>query len=74
VPVLAIYQAQLPFEEVAKQFDIRSEDERAARDVQEQPAREADGGVLPPNGLGLTRVAPDGRWCNHERPLVNANR
>ena len=30
VPVLAIYQAQLPFEEVAKQFDIRSEEERAA--------------------------------------------
>jgi hypothetical protein len=50
VPVLAIYQAQLPFEEVAKQFDIRSEDERAARDVQEQPAREADGGVLLPTG------------------------
>ena len=30
VPVLAIYQAQLPFEEVAEQFDIRSEEERAA--------------------------------------------
>jgi non-heme chloroperoxidase len=30
VPVLAMYQAQLPFEEVAKQFDIRSEQERAA--------------------------------------------
>lgn len=30
VPVLAIYQAQLPFEDVAKQFDIRSEEERAA--------------------------------------------
>ena len=30
VPVLAIYQAQLPFEEVAKQFDIRGEQERAA--------------------------------------------
>jgi pimeloyl-ACP methyl ester carboxylesterase len=30
VPVLAIYQAQLPFEEVAKQFDIRSDEERAA--------------------------------------------
>lgn len=30
VPVLAIYQAQLPFEEAAKQFDIRSEEERAA--------------------------------------------
>lgn len=30
VPVLAIYQAQLPFEEVAKQFDIRNEEERAA--------------------------------------------
>ena len=30
VPVLAIYQAQLPFEEMAKQFDIRSEEERAA--------------------------------------------
>ena len=23
---------------------------------------------------GLTRVAPDGRWCDHERPLVNAGR
>ena len=30
VPVLAMYQAQLPFEEVAKQFDIRNEEERAA--------------------------------------------
>ncbi len=30
VPVLAVYQAQLPFEEVAKQFDIRNEEERAA--------------------------------------------
>jgi hypothetical protein len=30
VPVLAIYQAQIPFEEVAKQFDIRNEEERAA--------------------------------------------
>lgn len=30
VPVLAIYQAQLPFEDVAEQFDIRSEEERAA--------------------------------------------
>lgn len=30
VPVLAIYQAQLPFEEVARQFDIRNEEERAA--------------------------------------------
>jgi len=30
VPVLAIYQAQLPFEEVAKQFDIRNEEERGA--------------------------------------------
>lgn len=30
VPVLAIYQAQLPFEEAAKQFDIRNEEERAA--------------------------------------------
>jgi len=30
VPVLAIYQAQLPFEELAKQFEIRSEEERAA--------------------------------------------
>lgn len=23
---------------------------------------------------GLTRIAPDGRWCDHERPLVNAGR
>lgn len=30
VPVLAMYQAQLPFEEVAKQFEIRNEEERAA--------------------------------------------
>lgn len=30
VPVLAIYQAQLPFDEVATQFDIRNEEERAA--------------------------------------------
>jgi non-heme chloroperoxidase len=30
VPVLAIYQAQLPFEDVAVGFDIRSEQERAA--------------------------------------------
>lgn len=30
VPVLAIYQAQLPFEDVAAQFDIRNEEERAA--------------------------------------------
>jgi non-heme chloroperoxidase len=30
VPVLAIYQAQLPFEDVARQFDIRNEEERAA--------------------------------------------
>ena len=30
VPVLAIYQAQLPFEEVAKEFDIRNEEECAA--------------------------------------------
>ena len=30
VPVLAMYQAQLPFEEVARQFDIRNEEERAA--------------------------------------------
>ncbi len=30
VPVLAMYQAQLPFEEAAKQFDIRTEEERAA--------------------------------------------
>jgi non-heme chloroperoxidase len=30
VPVLAIYQAQRPFEEVAAEFDIRSEDQRAA--------------------------------------------
>jgi non-heme chloroperoxidase len=30
VPVLAMYQAQLPFEEVAAEFDIRDEQERAA--------------------------------------------
>lgn len=30
VPVLAMYQAQLPFDEVAKQFDVRNEEERAA--------------------------------------------
>ena len=30
VPVLAIYQAQRPFEEVAADFDIRNEQERAA--------------------------------------------
>ena len=30
VPVLAIYQAQRPFEEVAAPFDVRSEQERAA--------------------------------------------
>jgi pimeloyl-ACP methyl ester carboxylesterase len=30
VPVLAIYQAQHPFEEVAADFDIRSEQERAS--------------------------------------------
>ncbi len=30
VPVLAMYQAQLPFEEVAAEFDIRNEQERAA--------------------------------------------
>jgi pimeloyl-ACP methyl ester carboxylesterase len=30
VPVLAMYQAQRPFEEVAAEFDIRSEQERAA--------------------------------------------
>jgi hypothetical protein len=30
VPVLAIYQAQRPFEEVAAKFDIRNEQERAA--------------------------------------------
>ncbi len=30
VPVLAIYQAQLPFEEWAKGYDIRNEEERAA--------------------------------------------
>lgn len=30
VPVLAIYQAQLPIEEMEKGFDIRSEEERAA--------------------------------------------
>lgn len=30
VPVLAIYQAQLPFEDVVKQYDIRTEDELAA--------------------------------------------
>jgi pimeloyl-ACP methyl ester carboxylesterase len=30
VPVLAMYQAQLPFEEVAAEFDIRHEQERAA--------------------------------------------
>ena len=30
LPVLAIYQAQRPFEEVAAEFDIRSEQERAA--------------------------------------------
>jgi pimeloyl-ACP methyl ester carboxylesterase len=30
VPVLAIYQAQRPFEDVAAQFDIRSEQQRAA--------------------------------------------
>jgi non-heme chloroperoxidase len=30
VPVLAMYQGQLPFEEVAKQFDIRNDEERAA--------------------------------------------
>src|SRR5262249_49110621 len=23
---------------------------------------------------GLTRVAPDGRYCDHKRPLVNAGR
>ena len=30
VPVLAMYQAQLPFEEVAAEYDIRNEQERAA--------------------------------------------
>ena len=30
VPVLAMYQAQHPFEEVAAEFDIRTEQERAA--------------------------------------------
>ncbi len=30
VPVLAIYQAQLPFEEMAEEFDIRNEEEGAA--------------------------------------------
>jgi hypothetical protein len=30
VPVLAIYQAQRPFEEVASEYDIRNEQERAA--------------------------------------------
>ena len=30
VPVLAMYQAQLPFEEVAAVYDIRNEQERAA--------------------------------------------
>ena len=30
VPVLAMYQAQRPFEEVAAEFDIRNEQERAA--------------------------------------------
>ena len=30
VPVLAIYQAQRPFEEVAAEYDIRNEQERAA--------------------------------------------
>lgn len=30
VPVLAMYQAQRPFDEVAAEFDIRSEQERAA--------------------------------------------
>jgi uncharacterized protein (DUF433 family) len=30
VPVLAMYQAQRPFEEVAADFDIRNEQERAA--------------------------------------------
>ena len=30
VPVLAIYQAQLPFEEVAAEYDIRNEQERVA--------------------------------------------
>jgi hypothetical protein len=30
VPVLAMYQAQLPFEKVAAEFDIRNEQERAA--------------------------------------------
>lgn len=30
VPVLAIYQAQLPFDAVAAEFDIRTDDERAA--------------------------------------------
>jgi len=30
VPVLAIYQAQNPFEVVATEFDIRNEQERAA--------------------------------------------
>jgi len=30
VPVLAMYQAQRPFEEVAAEFDIRHEQERAA--------------------------------------------
>ena len=30
MPVLAIYQAQRPFEEVAAEYDIRNEQERAA--------------------------------------------
>ena len=30
VPVLAMYQAQRPFEDVAAEFDIRNEQERAA--------------------------------------------
>lgn len=30
VPVLALYQAQLPFEEVAAEYDIRNEEQRAA--------------------------------------------
>ena len=39
LPVLAIYQAQRPFEEVAAEFDIRNEQQRAALRQQYQATR-----------------------------------
>jgi hypothetical protein len=39
VPLLPIYQAQRPFEEVAAEFDIRNEQERAA--LRQSTARRA---------------------------------